>query len=154
MKNSDRKLVQAFTVTFLLLSLAVTAIGAEDVPFKLQGTSVVNGDPFAGASFNTSGTGTHLGNFSGAGTVLFTFQPSGLVLGEGTVTFVAANGDELDTEFSGYLDPLTGTATVTFVITGGTGRFAEAQGQFVADVTTIPGPQPAFTFTADGTITY
>jgi hypothetical protein len=153
MKSFYRGLLPACAVA-LFLTLAVTAIAASAVPIKLTGTSVVNGDPFAGASFTTTGTGTHLGAFTGTGTVLFTFQPSGLVLGEGTVTFVAANGDQLETEFSGFLDPATGAATVTFVILGGTGRFADAEGQFIADVATIPGPQPTFTFNADGTITF
>jgi hypothetical protein len=146
----------ALFTAFAMLVFSAAAIGASDRPFKGKGTSVVAGDPFAeeGAPFSTTGTGTHLGKFTGAGTLFFSLQEDGLILGEGTQTLTAANGDTLDAEFSGLLDPETGEATVEFVITGGTGRFEDASGDFTADVQTVSQVPPTFTFTVDGTISY
>jgi hypothetical protein len=155
MKKSTTRRIVAFTAA-LMLVFSAAAIGASDRPFKGKGTSVVAGDPFAeeGAPFTTTGTGTHLGNFTGAGTLFFSLQEDGMILGEGMQTLTAANGDTLDTEFSGLLDPETGAATVEFIITGGTGRFEDATGEFTADVQTVNQAPPTFTFTVNGNISY
>jgi hypothetical protein len=139
----------------MLFVSSAAVIGAADRPLKLKGTSVVNGDPFAeeGAPFITVGTGTHLGKFKGTGTVFFTLQDDGMIFGEGTVTFTAANGrDKIATTFEGILDPESGEAEIEFDIIGGTNRFEDADGGFDAVAqTAAPG---TFTFTADGTISY
>jgi hypothetical protein len=155
MKNSIAGRIAYFTAAFAFVFSAL-ATGAVDRPHKSKGTSVVAGDPFAeeGAPFSTTGTGTHLGKFTGTGTLFFSFQEDGMILGEGTQTFTAANGDTLETEFSGLLDPETGAATVEFVINGGTGRFEDATGGFVADVQTVSQVPPTFSFSVSGTISY
>ena len=155
MKKPMIRRIALFT-TSLMLVFSAAAIGASDRPFKGKGTSVVAGDPFAeeGAPLTTTGTGTHLGKFTGAGTLFFSLQEDGMILGEGMQTLTAANGDTLDTEFSGLLDPETGEATVEFVITGGTGRFEDATGGFIADVQTVSQVPPTFSFQVSGTISY
>jgi hypothetical protein len=153
MKKPMTRRIAVFTA---VLMIVISAAGAADRPLKSKGTSVVAGDPFAeeGAPFATTGTGTHLGKFTGAGTLFFSLQEDGTILGEGTQTFTAANGDNLDTEFSGLLDPETGEATVEFIISGGTGRFEDATGDFTADVQTVSQVPLTFTFTVSGSISY
>ena len=79
--------------------------------------------------FTGSGQATHLGRYTEAGTVSFspTADPDVLHV-EGTVTYTAANGDELDATISGELDQGTGALTATVTYVGGTGRFAAASG--------------------------
>jgi hypothetical protein len=145
----------ALVIAVMLMLFSATSMGAADRPLKLTGTSVVAGDPFVGATFHTSGTGTHLGRFTGEGFVTFTptGDPDFPIFGEGEITFVAANGDELDAEFSGFIDA-AGSATIDFVITGGTGRFSDAEGSFEAEAQTISADPPTFSFTANGRISY
>lgn len=75
------------------------------------------------------GTATHLGKttFEGISTVNFSVQPVQL---NGTATFTAANGDEIYTSFTGTTTNEAGMAKGNFVhvITGGTGRFSDANG--------------------------
>jgi hypothetical protein len=152
MKRSISRGIAVVAVA-LLYVFSATAIGAEDRPLTLKGTSVIAGDPFAkgGAPFSTTGTGTHLGDFAGEGKVFFKQRKDG-ILGTGTVTFTSASGDQLFTSFSGILDE-TGHATIEFDILGGTSRFEDATGSFIADAQAQPDGA-TFTFTAEGTITY
>jgi len=155
MKRFGTRAVSMCTIA-LLLTVAATAIGAASRPLKLKGRSEIS-PPGPGGSFTTTGTGTHLGKFTGAGTVTFSpgeDEEAGFIVGEGQQTFTAANGDTLDTTFRGLLDPGTGKATVFFEIEGGTGRFEDADGDFVAHATQDPNNPLAFTFTTTGTITY
>ncbi len=56
-----------------------------------------------------------------------------LAVGEATLT--AANGDEVTYLYDGFVHQFTLLADVDVVITGGTGRFAGAQGEFSASST-------------------
>jgi hypothetical protein len=62
----------------------------------------------------------------------------------GVMTFTAANGDQLLGTFEGegYFDPVLGTNSFwgTYVITGGTGKLAGAQGAGVYWGTAVEGP--------------
>jgi hypothetical protein len=143
----------------MLMLFSATSMGAADRPIKLKGTSVVDAEPEEifnpNLPFTTTGTGTHLGKFSGEGFVTFTptgTDPDDPIIGEGTATFFAANGDELRTEFSGVLSG--GHAEITFEIIGGTGRFSDAEGSFQAVAESIPADSPTFSFTANGRISY
>jgi hypothetical protein len=54
---------------------------------------------------------------------------------DGTFTLVAANGDEIQGTYTGFASGIPGNdlayqGTAAFVITGGTGRFAQATGTF------------------------
>ena len=81
-----------------------------------------------------TGIGTHLGEFS------FTQQTT-VNLAAGTDTgsahWVAANGDTIDTTITGSGEPADtpGVMRITEIhtITGGTGRFAGAQGTFTVE---------------------
>jgi hypothetical protein len=78
-----------------------------------------------------TGTATHLGKFSVHYDIILDLQTQ---IGAGTATFVAANGDQLFTYNSGTVTP-TGNPNEnrideTYVVTGGTGRFDGASGQF------------------------
>jgi hypothetical protein len=154
MQRSISRAISLVTAVMLML-FSATSMGAADRPLKLKGTSVVHGNPFAGAEFTTSGTGTHLGRFTGEGVVLFTENddPDFPIAGAGEITFIAANGDELDAEFNGLIDD-QGNATIDFTITGGTGRFSDAEGSFQAVAESIPADSPTFSFTANGRISY
>jgi hypothetical protein len=78
-----------------------------------------------------TGTSTHLGKFIVHYDIVLNLQTQ---IGAGTATFVAANGDQLFTYNSATVSP-TGNPNEnrldeTYVVTGGTGRFEGASGQF------------------------
>lgn len=79
-----------------------------------------------------AGTATHLGQFEMVTDVVVDFG-SFPVTAEGTTTFVAANGDKIFAEVTGFsqpADPGFIWITEVGVITGGTGRFAGVTGQY------------------------
>jgi hypothetical protein len=94
-----------------------------------------------------SGNGTHLGKFSFTQRVTLTFATGTTT---GVAHWVAANGDSIDTTVagSGHLTGAPGEIDITdvHIITGGTGRFAGAQGSF-----TVKRFASAITFTTSGT---
>ena len=111
----------------LMAALATPAAAQQQVPFKgtFQGKDAV--DP---PTITTSGTGvgTHMGEFS-------LTQETNLSTLNGSAHWVAANGDSIETAFISSPDFSTEalgyiTVTETHTITGGTGRFAGAQGSF------------------------
>jgi hypothetical protein len=116
-------------MTLGLLCLVVAPAAATPRPFHLveHGTIVVdaNGNLLA----DGSGTATHLGHFTIHRTG--TLKPSGdgpnLII-EGHATLTASNGDLLETDIEGVLDPATGRAVLTYEWEGGTGRFQNATG--------------------------
>jgi hypothetical protein len=123
----------------LTAALAVPAAAKEQVPFKgtLQGLDVHLGMPSPGIGLlGTSGTGigAHVGQFS------FT-QESTVNLANRTLTgsghWIAANGDSIDTTIAGSFEPTATPDIFSFTeihtITGGTGRFAGAQGSFTVE---------------------
>ena len=81
-----------------------------------------------------TGTGTHVGQFSLTNVV--TLSASG---GTGTGHWIAANGDSIDTTFvaSAVPGPVVFKITEIHTITGGTGRFAGAQGSFTVHRTHV-----------------
>jgi hypothetical protein len=162
--------LNSLTTLGLLVSLGTTAHEslAQTVPYKASGT---------GASYNPvtgyySGTGkaTHLGNITFSGDVttapttdplVFTFQSNG------PTTTVGANGDAILFTTSGTvqlftLDGITFTAvwSGTFVVVGGTGRFANVgpgpeplQVVAINDPFTLTDPEWTFSWSIDGSIT-
>jgi hypothetical protein len=83
----------------------------------------------------TTGTGiaTHLGEFSFTEVNIVNILTG---TATGTVHYVAANGDTIDSTFMASGEPTdNGLLKITEVhsITGGTGRFARAQGSFTVD---------------------
>lgn len=80
------------------------------------------------------GTATHLGRFTSIHRQCVNFET--LEFRDGTVTFHAANGDQLNATFEGFLSPTSQVGVLSFDnpahAVGGTGRFEGAQGLFHA----------------------
>ena len=152
-------------IAFLLLgSLPVMAI---DRPFALNGTGVgifttdEAGIPIS-ADVSSTSTATHLGLCTTVGKVNYVPandpEHPGRLLSSGTGTITAANGDMVQIEFSGVLDPPAPGSTTAidrpvFRFVGGTGRFAAASGSAnaVVVVNLLTG---AFELTMVGNIDY
>lgn len=108
-----------------------------------------------------TGTFTHLGQTTLRSEHCFVGpNPDGTVLFAGTAMLRGADGDEIHGTYSGSMFPPTGPGrietTARFVITGGTGRFADASGQAQGEiVVTITQPGPAaIHFLVKGSIVY
>ena len=124
----------------LTAALAVPAAAQKRVPFKgsLQGHEIdtpQGGPPPTTLSVDGSVTGiaSHVGQFS------FSYQLT-VTLANGTATgsghLIAANGDSVYTTITGSSDVTTpGLVRIMEIdtITGGTGRFAGAQGSFAVE---------------------
>ena len=152
-------------VAFLLLgSLTVMAVNR---PFALNGkgsaTFIIDGaGNLIGGDVVSTSNATHLGLCTTVGRVNYTPandpEHPGRLLSSGTGTITAANGDVLQIEFNGVLDPpppgsATGIDTPTFRFVGGTGRFAGASGTAEAVVIINLGTG-AFEITMVGNIDY
>ena len=141
--------------TAMILTLAVASLAAPEaqaqVPFQgtLQGqeTDLFQGNPPTQVLVHGDVTGmaTQLGRFAMTYSVTVSL-PAGTSTGSAELT--AANGDVIFTTFVGLGVP-TDTPDLNRIveintITGGTGRFADAQGSFVVerlvDLTTQPAP--------------
>ena len=131
----------AVAAVLLTAFLAFPAAAQKLVPFQgsLQGleTDTPQGGPpptTLNADGNTTGIATLVGQFS------FTYQLT-VTLATATATgsghLVAANGDSIYTTIAGTLEttPTPGVDSITEIntITGGTGRFAGAQGSFTVE---------------------
>jgi hypothetical protein len=116
----------------LLASIAVSAVAAE-TPFK--GTvnadeTVVPSPPTASLTRDGTGTATYLGRYSEH--IVMTINLPTLS-STGTATFTAANGDTLLATVVGQATrtgPTVLSIVEVYTITGGTGRFADATGNF------------------------
>jgi hypothetical protein len=128
------------------LALAVVAMGlagpaaaGEQVPFagQFEGerTDRVPLSPTTVHDrWDVAGTAAHLGRFEQVVSVVVDFG-SLPVTGVGTATFVAANGDQLFADVSGYSQPAEpGMVWIieSGVITGGTGRFVGTTGSYTS----------------------
>ena len=79
-----------------------------------------------------TGNATHLGRFAWFSTFTIVQGGDGIGRATGTAVLTAANGDQLFATFTGVGMLVNGVADVheAYVITGGTGRFADASGSF------------------------
>src|SRR5687767_12300683 len=139
MKRNSKLTVLALTAFFLLGSLPVLAV---ERPFALNGKGqasfIIDGSGnLIGADVIASSTATHLGLCTTVGRVNYTPandpEHPGRLLSSGTGTITAADGDTIQVEFSGVLDPPSPGSTTAvdkpiFRFVGGTGRFAAASG--------------------------
>jgi hypothetical protein len=131
----------AVAAMLLTASLGVPAAALNQVPFKgsIQGQEIdtpEGGPPptTVNVEGSTTGIATHVGQFS------FSYQLT-VILANGTATgsaqLIAANGDSVFTTVAGSSEPTTTpgvlSITETNTITGGTGRFAGAQGSFTVE---------------------
>ena len=115
-------------------ALALPAPAQQQVPFKgtFQGKDAVHPPTI---TMTGAGVGTLMGQFS-------LTQEVTLSSGNGLAHWVTANGDNIDSTYVASADFSTqslGYITVTEIhtITGGTGRFAGAQGSFKLERTHI-----------------
>lgn len=125
------------TALFLTISLADLAAADKEIPFRgsiqLVQTSYIQ-FPTLFVNGSGSGNGTHLGRF----TVTVEAEVNLLTAaGSGFWHFIAANRDSLFTESTGQSSPTANPdvflVVETFIITGGTGRFAGATGSFTVE---------------------
>jgi len=115
-----------------LTSIAASAVAAE-TPFK--GTvnadeTVVPSPPTASLTRDGTGTATYLGRYTEH--IVMTINLPTLA-STGTATFTAANGDTLTATVIGQATrtgPTTLSIVEVYTITGGTGRFSDATGNF------------------------
>jgi hypothetical protein len=145
-----------FSAAALFSLVSLVAIGASDRaeagggsrPIHGTGEGVVTGvvSP-VNLLIDYVGNATHLGNFTRHEDV--TFGPFGTIAG--TIVFVAANGDQLNADFTGqFISPNDAVATYTF--NGGTGRFSDATGTAQAVASTPDFVHVSVSF--EGTIDY
>jgi hypothetical protein len=140
MKTTTRSIIYLLmTAMILTAALAVPAAAQQQVPFK--GTMQGNDTDSPGPSSTTvvvtttgTGIGTLLGQFSFKQETTVDFTTS---TDAGHAVWTAANGDSISTAVAGSGGP-TGTTNVIKItevntITGGTGRFAGAQGTFIVE---------------------
>jgi hypothetical protein len=135
------------TILPLLIALALSAMTAsasENRPFRLGDEGTIT--PFTSSgTATTAGTGnaTHLGNITSDGSLTIVGGAScfGNEVGfsvEMQDTFTAADGDKVTTTITMQLCPIAPMiyhGVGTYVVTGGTGRFASATGSGVFDGT-------------------
>src|SRR5437773_11617296 len=145
----------------LTAALAIPAGAQELVPFKGtiqqgQDVDIAGGPPpiTVVVAASGTGTGTHMGQFSFTQVTTVNFANN---TSAGSGHWIAANGDSIYTTVVGVravVDTTRGVITITEInnITGGTARFAGAQGSFtvvrVANLVTL-----AFSGSFHGTIT-
>lgn len=87
---------------------------------------------FGANGVSGTGTGSHIGRFM----LLEQNNEEGFPVITGTATITAANGDQIFATHTGYIQ-ITGNGIAhvdaEFIITGGTGDFAEATGSFISN---------------------
>jgi hypothetical protein len=122
----------------LTAALAMTAVAQNQVPFKgaMQGNDTDTAFTNTTVTVLTVGTGvgTHVGQFSFTQQITVNFADG---TNTGSAHWIAANGDSFDTTIAGSGEPTDtpGVISITEIhtITGGTGRFAGAQGSFTME---------------------
>ncbi len=142
----------------LFLLLGTIPVSAAERPFALSGSGVATlitneaGMPI-GAIPTGSGTATHLGQWTVSGNVKYTPDANGVLHSSGDATIVASNGDKVQIQIEGILDPIAVMDQGIFHIVGGTGRFEGATGDanFVVQLNPLTG---GFDLTVVGKINY
>jgi hypothetical protein len=155
MFKTRRNIVQVLAVCALLLPTTLIAENPAERPFRLRGNITVVLDLSTMTwEMEDYGEATHFGPYAnhGSGSV----EDIYLADGEGGGVNTVDNGDQV----YWTLEAVDGVWTVTF--TGGTGRFTNAMGSFLAvpgEIVYVVDPDLAqitytFRYTGTGTITY
>jgi len=135
--KSVMKSMLGVQVTAMVLTAALVGSAPADqqVPFKgsLHAVEVdVVQPPTLVVDGSGTGTATHLGRFAVTYHVDVNLATGG---GPASIHLVAANGEDIVATGSGQGtptdDPEVASIVETYVITGGTGRFADASGSFI-----------------------
>ena len=142
----------------IFMLLGTIPASAVERPFALNGTGVATlitdgSGHLIGAVPTGSGTATHLGQWTVSGTVHYTPDNNGVLHSSGDATITAANGDKLQVQIDGILDPVAAMDQGVFRFVGGTGRFEGATGEanFVVSINPVTG---GFSLTVVGKIDY
>ena len=135
--TTSRRIGSSLVVAVLTLcGLAAPAAADDQVPFTATGTAVITDvthlpGGLTQVDFSTSGTATHLGDFTGPLTRIQDHQGN---FGS-TAVIVGANGTDSvffsvsgQFESTGGGDKCVATSTGTYTVTGGAGAFANATG--------------------------
>lgn len=147
--------IALFAACALLLPVTMGAKKQVTRPFMVNGNVTVtfteSTADYLAFELLDVGQATHLGRYCNRaeGKILLTGPDAGRVLTSGTCT--GANGDSF------YWDSVEvmGTDRMMVSITGGTGRFTDAGGEFVCDRTPFElAPVVTFTYKGEGTIRY
>jgi len=136
------KLRTLMLTLFLLLGTMPTY--AVERPFALKGSGVATlitdeSGHLIGAIPTGSGTATHLGQWTVTGNVKYTPDENGVLHSSGDATLTAAEGDKLQVQIDGILDPIAGMDQGVFHFVGGTGRFENVSGDanFVVSINPV-----------------
>ena len=136
-RNKQMKKTNLVAVMSLIAVFASLAMASEQVPFR-GSLAAVETDVVQGGTLIVDGSG--VGNATQLGRFAMTFHVEvdlGTLIGVGTATFVAANGDTLSASFTGHAtptpDPNVFTLEEVETITSGTGRFAGSTGSFTLE---------------------
>src|SRR5262245_46238800 len=131
-------------IPFLLLGTIPAS--AVERPFALNGAGVATlvtdeSGHLIGAIPTGSGTSTHLGQWTVVGNVKYTPDNNGVLRSSGEATLTASNGDKLQFQIDGILDPIAAVDQGVFHFVGGTGRFEGASGDanFVGRLNPLTG---------------
>jgi hypothetical protein len=157
-------MIRTLSTRFLALSISLLLgflpVQAADRPFAFDGSGTATfitdaAGNVIGANVNTSGTATYLGLWTAVGTVQFVPDPNnpGRLLSNAALAFTAANGDKLQVQLNGDLDPAAGFDMGVIQFVGGTGRFVGASGlgNFLVEINPVTG---AFKTTAVARINF
>jgi hypothetical protein len=134
------------TILPLLAALALSAMTAsasESLPFRLGDEGTITFTSPSTAITAGTGNATHLGRITSDGNLTIVGEASCIdnevgFSAEMQDTFTAANGDILTTAITMQLCPIAPGiyhGVGTYIVTGGTGRFASATGSGVFDGT-------------------
>jgi hypothetical protein len=130
----------------LALLLGTIPASAVERPFALKGAGVATlitdeAGHLVGAIPTGSGTATYLGQWTVTGTVHYIPDSNGVLHSSGEAALTAANGDKLNFQIEGILDPVAAVDQGVFRFVGGTGRFEGASGtsNFVVSINPLTG---------------
>ena len=143
---SKKKLLVSTVIALLVLSaLASMAFASQtnrQLPFKGSLQAVENNEvnwPTIYVHANGSGNANKLGKFTVTYEGVVQNDENGIGTGSMTAQLVAANGDSLFAEATGIGSPTENPGinkiVEEYTITGGTGRFADARGNFTVERT-------------------
>jgi hypothetical protein len=123
---------------------------AEERAYHSRSTALLNLET---GEFVAAGNATHLGKYTEKGSLSISGDVPTALHVEGSATLTAANGDELDVDFTGTLNFFTGAIAATITFDGATeGRFKDATGS--ASLVAQFQPDGTIAVVVEGTIDY
>jgi hypothetical protein len=131
------KTISSLAAIFVIAVFASLAVASDQVPFR-GFLAAVETDVVQGGTLIVDGSGA--GNATQLGQFAATFHVDvdlSTLIGVGTITFTATNGDSLSASFIGHAtptpDPNIFMLEEVMTVADGTGRFAGATGSFTLE---------------------